>query len=226
MSPNLLLLKSAVAKARRLTSVCVLVDPQDARFLRALRVAPSLTDLHLRPAEEDGQVQGQPFGDLAWCLPPTLRSLSLNDFDASEEAAPRSALKAFFQRTPLLRELHTSWMLLAPLIQGMLDAGVEALPMLRHVECANLWKDGLTAPLLRRFLHRFPKVHVDLFLPENNALELDEYQFIATFSDWPRVSVDPMPSNGPPSPHASDDESGSDVEAASDHGSDSEEPED
>lgn len=152
-------------------------------------------------------------------MPRSLTELHLHGLAVERTLTPRSMLKAMFTRLPELRFLCAAFMEMAPLLQGMLDAGADALPHLRRVQCDNGSVEKLVEAhaLLRRYLHKFPAVHVHF----DYTLDLDDGRPDAKviahhYGRWPRVTVDPAPGNPPPSPHASDDEPESDVEPAAD----------
>lgn len=210
LAPGERLCKSAVTQARALTDA-IIADNSDPHSIRALASAPNLTRLQLT-----GNGTGpDPCRKLILCLPPSLQSLDLR-FDTNVTVLPRPALKALFQRMPLLQSLRTS-LARAPLLQGMLDAGVLFLAMLRRVELIRFDPESISRDLLRRFLHRFPQVHVGLTAQSPDQFD-DAWR---RFGEWPRVQVKPLSwPEGPPSPHASDDESGCDVEALADHDED------
>ena len=128
------LLPSAVAHARSLRSVWLHLSQGAAVAARALQLAPALSSLTLQPIHSR-----EPIGPLIWCVPPTLTELTLFQiqlFEAAKQtlAIFRSALKTLLLRLPLLHTLRTEYgMDLTPLLQGILDAGVRALPQLRRV---------------------------------------------------------------------------------------------
>lgn len=103
---------------------------------------------------------------------------------------------------------------IAPLLQGMLDAGVPALPSLSCVHFDNSAVGGLDNDLLRRFMHKFSETIVRFEFSHDlgGHLLTDHYELARRFGRWPRVEVEPEPTDDPPSPHSSDDESESEVE--------------
>lgn len=217
------LFKHVMSQAHRLTFMDVSVATDNADSIRAIRWAPSLTELRLM---SNVPHTADPFHGLIWCLPPTLRSLTLELIEVPAEAMFRPTLNAFFERTPLLQTLQTRDMFTGPLLQGMIDAGLHSLPMLRRVEFLS-FKGGVNSPVLRRFLHRFPEVTVRLALKAPVRWEVRKFaqDFARTFGGWPRVEVFPAPTLPPPQPHDSEDDSGSEVEQVTDPGADSDEQE-
>lgn len=203
-------------------SILTLNEPPQARSFRALRSAPGITKLTLAHATPR-LASGAPFAPIVWCLPSTLQSLSLCHWDVREPAASRQLLKAMFQRMPALRSFHAAYMHAAPLLQGMLDAGVKSLPQLRDVRVDDL-PSPLDSALLRRFMHRFPSVQAHLSLPYGEHKTEAATAFGRKFGGWPRVEVYPTPAenDGPPAADKDDDVDGPSIVAALDPGSDDE----
>ena len=168
------LLKSAVQLAAQLTTVRCQLHADAHRFLRGLWFAPVLASLKLEGMDWD------PLGPLIWNVPPAICELVVQfALDAS-----RSALKTLFSRLRQLRLLRTECLDIVPVLQGMLDAGAPALPLLARVVFRDGCVAGLTVDLLRRFLHRFPLVTVrfESSIPRHNDSSL-----AAMFAGWPRV---------------------------------------
>ena len=107
--------------------------------------------------------------------------------DGEANAAPatsRSALNTLFSRLRQLRLLRTERMDIAPVLQGMLDAGAPSLPLLARVVIHDGCLTGLgSVDLLRQFLHRFPLVTVrfETSIPRPNSSPL-----AVMFAGWPR----------------------------------------
>lgn len=138
LAPNDRLLKSALSQATGFV-IATVVEPQRARSIRAIRSAPALRKLVLSAGSEEmfDDLDGDPIvplGSLMWNVPTTITILELQRFSVEPEFTPRS--KALFLRTPALRKLCLVDMAAQPMLRGLLDAGVSALPDLRLVE---LW---------------------------------------------------------------------------------------
>ena len=224
--PETKLLPSAFALASKLTAVNVEVwgEHPPPGSLRALRLAPALTSLsvgfyeHLSPLPRD----------LPWCLPPTLTDLSLLGVDVSR-AETRPLLKALFSHTPLLVSLELSSVSLAVILRGLLDAGMAALPSLRSVKFESIGpadvsvgiQPDLLEPIFRRFVHRFPQAIVRIVFDED---AWDDMELLLTvqlqYAGWPSVELywtfTDERISGPPVPHPSDDDPGSDVDVLED----------
>ena len=122
------LLESAVAQATKLTTTTLFMWMGQEWLARGIRAAPALITLELcvSPQLQDAGVES--LAPLIWLMPPTLTALRLH--------APfpcflsRAAVKTMFVRFLILRTVLDP----AMLIQGMLDAGLSALPDLRRVE--------------------------------------------------------------------------------------------
>ena len=196
--PTDCLLKSAVM-ATQLTTVRCQLHVKATHFLRALRFAPTLASLRLEAQNWD------PLGPLIWNVPPSTQELVLTSLALAAPATSRSALKTLFARLRQLRLLRTEWMDVAPVLQGLLDAGAPSLPHLARVVFRDGCLTGLTVDLLRRFLHRFPLLTVRF---ESSIPRPNDSSLAAMFAGWLRVEL-PAPSGGaaaPPVPHPSDDE--------------------
>lgn len=141
---------------------------------------------------------------------------------------PRALGKALFSHTPLLDTVKLNASIDISL-RGLLDAGLRALPLLRRVRFPDFTPDDVSVeedpdpipPLMRRFLHRFPLVTVRLDIDEDQWQDPDQLSaMLARYLGWPRLELYWAHSNErigvPLSPHASDDEEGSDVEDLAD----------
>lgn len=219
--PDTKLLPSAIARALKLSTVQV--EGWNAAAapgsLRALRLAPALANLS---CNFSGQVLSPA---LVWCLPPTLTELRLRDVDMARDLSC-PLLKALFSRTPLLASLQLESVSIEAILRGFLDAGVAAPQSLRSVEFEHMRPDDLSVgvvpdplePIFRRFVHRFPQVIVRINCEEGSWDEPDELDAVLLrYSGWQAVVMSvsagsQLRMGGPPSPHPSDDDVGSDVE--------------
>ena len=202
------LIDAAVLRASNLTGIFFASITADHR-LRALRLAPALRHIHLQPPTTGSLKR------FCFIVPPTLERLTLDSF-GEEACGSRATLKAFFTRAPRLQSIELSRCCVESFFQGMLDAGVGALPVLRRVWFApqvgfDESEPAVEPSLLRRFLHRFPQVTVTISLDDSLLYAEAETRF----GLWERVEVK-IKKDPPPSPHASDDDEGSEVSELSD----------
>ena len=208
-------LDSAASQATKLTRVELWVRVMGNRSVyRGLRAAPALSSIDVFLSTKF-RSERDSLALLIWLMRPSLTELRLNvPFTIP---MTRSAVKTMFVRLPQIRTLRTG-LDPAMLIQGMLDAGISALPDLRRVN----FDDGIVEArsLLRRFLRKFSTVTVQFHLVSPQQTSKDKYEAFCAFQravgSWPRVEVTPalttLGTEGAPSPHPSDDEAESDVE--------------
>lgn len=203
------LMESAVRLASKLTAADL--SPSRPEEIRALRVLPALHSLKLATF--------MPLSPLVWCLPPSITSLALTGFFLDPASTSRSALKTMFSRLPLLNTMRVEDMPISPLLQGLLDAGVDALPRLHRVEFAQYAIDNsaLFPDLLRRFLHKFSATVVRVEFSHRTGPDDEHFDstwtLVRGFCRHPRVELD---FGEPLRVHASDDDSESEAELDTD----------
>ena len=226
VGPSTKLVSNAFATASKLSSIDISVPDGliPAGSLRALRLCPSLTRLCF-----DFCNPGMPLPpELVFCVPPTLTHVALCNVDV-RSLTSRPLLKALLSHTPLLSTLRLRSASIGAILRGLLDAGVSALPALRDVQFEStrpvdfsigIHPDPLES-IFRRFVHRFPQICVRIEFqhdawPNSEQLRVVQLRYVC----WPSVAL--YWSNtgkrigGPPIPHPSDDDSGSEVEETED----------
>lgn len=118
-----------------------------------------------------------------------LRALSLDNFKL--DLLPRSDLRSFFRALPRIRYLHTSDWYPDRILQGLLDAGENALPDLRVLGFFQALSERedcgfVSPPLLLRFLAAFPLARYCLTI-SGHGDERPLHTFLARLEPWPRI---------------------------------------
>ena len=221
VGPATKLLPNAFATAATLLDITIEVT--GGRFpdgsLRALRLAPSLEGLCLRFCKPHSPLPPE----LLWCIPPTLRYLTLWQIDLPIGMS-RPLLKTLFSHIPMLSTLRLSSVSIETTLRGLLDAGAAALPALLAVQFEHMQPHHFLGHprnslerIFRRFVRRFPHVTVRIEFEDHSWDDPDELHALQLrYAGWPTVEMYSSNSGdrvgGPPCSDTSDDEDRSDAE--------------
>lgn len=151
---------------------------------------------------------GAPAELLVGALPPSVTELSLFYFQRVRDAwdADRPQIRSALSCIPLLRTLEIAQSFVTPILRGLLDAGVDALPNLTAVNIRDIIIPHESVedfsmcgyPHLRRFLRRFRNCAVSLEVILKTHSDWDcnsdlSAEHIVRYQRWPRVTLIPSP---------------------------------